>query len=188
MNSLPSPPPWGWSTGFITTPLTTGHLPSQHLDPALPKIFWFTPTFPTCSTVVEQFLDIKRTSPEGNFNVADFPSFAISFATAAAALANCPPLPSVISINVGDIFIPPGKPFELPLLSFQFASDHQMKCETRGASGSAESINLYEELLNSITYCCRAFPIFIGTSVPKTMVSPIIAPLGCKIYLFSPSL
>ena len=29
---------------------------------------------------------------------------------------------------------------------------------------------------------------FIGTSVPKTMVSPIIAPLGCKIYLFSPSL
>ena len=33
----------------------------------------------------------------------------------------------------------------------------------------------------------RAFPIFIGTSVPETMVSPIIAPLGCKIYLFSPS-
>jgi hypothetical protein len=26
------------------------------------------------------------TSPEGNFNVADFPSFAISFATAPAAL------------------------------------------------------------------------------------------------------
>ncbi|AES89555.1 ribulose bisphosphate carboxylase large chain [Medicago truncatula] len=42
--------------------------------------------------------DIKRTSPEGNFNVADFPSFAISFATAPAALANCPPFPSVISM------------------------------------------------------------------------------------------
>ncbi|XLT88246.1 hypothetical protein HN873_009999 [Arachis hypogaea] len=63
-------------------------LPSQHLDPALPKVFWFTPTFPTCPTVAEQFLDIKRTSPEGNFNVADFSSFAISFATAPAALAN----------------------------------------------------------------------------------------------------
>ncbi|KAK8708322.1 hypothetical protein V6N13_059366 [Hibiscus sabdariffa] len=75
-----------------------GRLPSQHLDPALPKLFWFTPTFPTCPTVAEQFLDIKRTSPEGNFNVADFPSFAISFATAPAALANCPPLPSVISM------------------------------------------------------------------------------------------
>ncbi|KAF5788736.1 hypothetical protein HanXRQr2_Chr09g0362541 [Helianthus annuus] len=35
---------------------------------------------------------------EGNFNVADFPSFAISFATAPAALANCPPFPSVISM------------------------------------------------------------------------------------------
>ncbi|BBG97133.1 hypothetical protein Prudu_006154 [Prunus dulcis] len=75
-----------------------GRLPSQHLDPALPKLFWFTPTFPTCPTVAEQFLDIKRTSPEGNFNVADFPSFAISFATAPAALANCPPFPSVISM------------------------------------------------------------------------------------------
>ncbi|KAK9663006.1 hypothetical protein RND81_O322300, partial [Saponaria officinalis] len=81
LGALPSPPPWGWSTGFITTPLTTGRLPSQRLDPALPKLFWFTPTFPTC-----------------NFNVADFPSFAISFATAPAALANCPPFPSVISM------------------------------------------------------------------------------------------
>ncbi|KAL4553877.1 hypothetical protein LXL04_040138 [Taraxacum kok-saghyz] len=75
-----------------------GRLPSQRLDPALPKLFWFTPTFPTCPTVAEQFLDIKRISPEGNFNVADFPSFAISFATAPAALANCPPFPSVISM------------------------------------------------------------------------------------------
>ncbi|KAL7594167.1 hypothetical protein Lser_V15G31765 [Lactuca serriola] len=98
IGALPSPPLCGWSTGFITTPLTTGHLPSQRLDPALPKLFWFTPTFPTCPTVAEQFLDIKRTSPEGNFNVADFPSFAISFATAPAALANCPPFPSVISM------------------------------------------------------------------------------------------
>ena len=61
-------------------------------------LFWFTPVFPTCPTVAKQFLDIKRTSPEGNFNVADFPSFAISFATAPAALANCPPFPSVISM------------------------------------------------------------------------------------------
>ncbi len=91
LGALPSPPPWGWSTGFITTPLTTGRLPSQHLDPALPKLFWFTPTLPTCLTVAKQFLDIKRTSPDGNLNVADLPSFAISFATAPAALANCPP-------------------------------------------------------------------------------------------------
>ncbi|KAJ3667245.1 hypothetical protein LUZ60_018715 [Juncus effusus] len=52
---------------------------------------------------------------------------------------------------------------------------------------SLESIIFYEKLLNSITCCRRAFPIDIGISVPETMVSPIIAPLGCKIYLFSPS-
>ncbi|MBA0687371.1 hypothetical protein Goari_014916, partial [Gossypium aridum] len=56
--------------------------------PALPKLFWFTPTFRTYLTVAKQFLDIKRTSPEGNLNVADFPSFAINFKTAPAALAN----------------------------------------------------------------------------------------------------
>ncbi|KAL4196654.1 hypothetical protein AMTRI_Chr04g247300 [Amborella trichopoda] len=57
--------------GFITTPLTIGRLPSQHLDSTLPKIFWFTPTLPTCSTVAEQFLDIKLTSSNGNVNVVD---------------------------------------------------------------------------------------------------------------------
>ena len=80
--AFPSPPPWGWSTGFITTPLTTGRLPNQHLDPALPKLFWFTPTLPTCPTVAQQFWDTKRTSPDGNLKVANLPSFAISFATA----------------------------------------------------------------------------------------------------------
>ncbi|KAM7461321.1 hypothetical protein LguiA_029442 [Lonicera macranthoides] len=95
-----------WSPPF-TTPMgmvyrvhnySPGHLPSQRLDPALPKLFWFTPTFPTCPTVAVQFLDIKRTSLEGHFNVADFPSFAISFTTAPVALANCPPFPSVLSM------------------------------------------------------------------------------------------
>ncbi|PPR84556.1 hypothetical protein GOBAR_AA36156 [Gossypium barbadense] len=46
--------------------LTQRHLPSQHLDPALPKLFWFTPTFPTCPTVAEQFLDIKWTSQKSH--------------------------------------------------------------------------------------------------------------------------
>src|SRR5437867_2903245 len=33
---LPSPPPIGWSTGFMATPRTLGYLPSQRLRPALP--------------------------------------------------------------------------------------------------------------------------------------------------------
>ncbi|VAI05271.1 unnamed protein product [Triticum turgidum subsp. durum] len=134
----------GWSTGFITTPLTTGSLPSQHLDPALPKLFWFTPTLPTCPTVAKQFWDTKLTSPDVYPKVFDLPSFAISFATAPAALANCPPLPRVIS----------------------------MLCMAVPKGISVEGM---------------AFPIDIGTFVPETIVSLIIAPLGCKIYLFSPS-
>ena len=98
IGAFPSPPPCGWSTGFITTPLTTGRLPSQHFDPALPKLLSFTPTLPTCPIVAKQFWDIKRTSPDGNLNVADLPSFAISLATAPAALANCPPFPCVNSM------------------------------------------------------------------------------------------
>ena len=34
---LPSPPPCGWSTGFIATPRTTGRLPNQRLRPAFPR-------------------------------------------------------------------------------------------------------------------------------------------------------
>ena len=33
---LPSPPPYGWSTGFIAVPLTVGLIPFQRLRPALP--------------------------------------------------------------------------------------------------------------------------------------------------------
>ncbi|KAB2090570.1 hypothetical protein ES319_A03G132200v1, partial [Gossypium barbadense] len=96
IGALLSPLPWRSSTWSITTHLTLGRLPSQYLDLTQPKHFWFTPTFPICSTVAEQFLDIKRTSLEGNFNVADFCSFEISFAIAPTALANWPPLLSVI--------------------------------------------------------------------------------------------
>src|SRR5580658_10824949 len=33
---LPSPPPCGWSTGFMVTPRLVGRMPSQRLRPALP--------------------------------------------------------------------------------------------------------------------------------------------------------
>src|SRR5205823_1428446 len=43
---LPSPPPCGWSTGFIAEPRTDGRLPRQRLRPALPPgMFWWS-TFP----------------------------------------------------------------------------------------------------------------------------------------------
>src|SRR5687767_1958642 len=39
---LPSPPPCGWSIGFMATPRTTGLMPFQRLRPALPiTTFWW---------------------------------------------------------------------------------------------------------------------------------------------------
>src|SRR6202050_4464868 len=35
---LPSPPPSGWSTGFMATPRVCGRLPFQRLRPALPTL------------------------------------------------------------------------------------------------------------------------------------------------------
>src|SRR6201996_9817310 len=51
----PSPPPCGWSTGFLATPRVSGRWPSQRLRPALP-IFWFWLSgFETAPTVAMQF-------------------------------------------------------------------------------------------------------------------------------------
>src|SRR5262245_46747511 len=44
---LPSPPPCGWSTGFIATPRTVGRFPSQRVRPALPKLTFEWSRFPT---------------------------------------------------------------------------------------------------------------------------------------------
>src|SRR5580698_6815229 len=35
-DDLPSPPPCGWSTGFITTPRLCGRHPNQRVRPAFP--------------------------------------------------------------------------------------------------------------------------------------------------------
>jgi hypothetical protein len=37
LDFLPSPPPWGWSQGFLATPLTQGLKPKSLLDPAFFK-------------------------------------------------------------------------------------------------------------------------------------------------------
>src|SRR5439155_26416808 len=37
---FPSPPPCGWSTGFIETPRFTGRRPNQRVRPALPMVMF----------------------------------------------------------------------------------------------------------------------------------------------------
>src|SRR6201995_5479318 len=67
---LPSPPPCGWSTGFITTPRTVGGLPFHRLPPALPQLMFACSALPTSPTVARQRTSTRRISPLGMRNEA----------------------------------------------------------------------------------------------------------------------
>src|SRR5439155_27271778 len=53
-DALPSPPPSGWSTGFIATPRTFGRRPFHRLRPALPIETSSCSGLPTCPMVALQ--------------------------------------------------------------------------------------------------------------------------------------
>src|SRR5438128_12152059 len=57
---LPSPPPCGWSTGFIATPRTFGRLPIQRERPALPKETFSCSVFPPWPIVAIQTTSTLR--------------------------------------------------------------------------------------------------------------------------------
>src|SRR5512133_538787 len=57
---LPSPPPCGWSTGFIAEPRAAGRLPFQRLGPALPQLMFWWSTLPTWPTVARQVRRTRR--------------------------------------------------------------------------------------------------------------------------------
>src|SRR6185503_19261174 len=84
---LPSPPPCGWSTGFIATPRTLGRNPIQRDLPALPSETFSCSIFPTWPTVALQTSGTRRTSPDGIRNCAYSPSFATSCANVPAERA-----------------------------------------------------------------------------------------------------
>src|SRR5579875_1096223 len=62
---LPSPPPSGWSTGFMATPRTDGRLPFQRLRPALPSLMLPCSALPTSPTVARHAASTRRISPDG---------------------------------------------------------------------------------------------------------------------------
>src|SRR5512147_2861884 len=76
---LPSPPPCGWSTGFIARPRTVGRMPRQRLLPALPIRIDELSMFETWPTTALQSMRTWRTSPDGMRIWAYLPSFAISW-------------------------------------------------------------------------------------------------------------
>src|SRR5437763_13452887 len=62
---LPSPPPCGWSFGFMVAPRTVGRLPSQRFRPALPPDSFSCSRLPTWPMVALQLTLTRRSSPEG---------------------------------------------------------------------------------------------------------------------------
>src|SRR5215204_3996010 len=95
---LPSPPPSGWSTGFIATPRTVGRLFFQRERPALPSEMSSCSGLPTVPTVALAAAGTSRVSPEGSRTVAIEPSLAMSCTLAPADRASLAPAPGFSSI------------------------------------------------------------------------------------------
>src|ERR1700722_17052731 len=62
---LPSPPPCGWSTGFITTPRTVARLPFLRIGPSLPQLMLACLPLLSSPTVARQRTSTRRISPLG---------------------------------------------------------------------------------------------------------------------------
>src|SRR5215472_354858 len=90
---LPSPPPIGWSTGFMTVPRTVGRKPFQRTRPAFPTDTFSWSRLPTWPMVAMQSSRTWRTSPEGSLTLAWSPSLARICARVPALRQSCPPLP-----------------------------------------------------------------------------------------------
>src|SRR5919109_1199855 len=95
---LPSPPPSGWSTGFIATPRTLGRLPNQRLLPAFPTDSSSCSALPTSPMVARQRPCTSRISVERSRRVTYSPSLATTWALEPAVRASCPPFPILSSM------------------------------------------------------------------------------------------
>src|SRR5207245_7786759 len=94
---LPSPPPSGWSTGFIATPRTRGLRPSQRVLPAFPIDSSSCSALPTSPMVARHSPRTIRISVERSRRVTKLPSFATTWALVPAARHSCPPRAILIS-------------------------------------------------------------------------------------------
>src|SRR3989344_2533658 len=63
---LPSPPPYGWSTGFMTVPRTVGLMPKWRERPALPIVIKLCSAFETCPSEAKPSHETLRISPEAS--------------------------------------------------------------------------------------------------------------------------
>src|SRR6266511_3907218 len=92
-DDFPSPPPRGWSTGFMATPRTEGRLLSHRARPALPSETSSCSGLPTVPTVARQIDSTSRIAPEGSRSVANRPYLATSWTLVPAERAIFAPAP-----------------------------------------------------------------------------------------------
>src|SRR3954467_3133986 len=66
----PSPPPIGWSVGFMVVPRLWGLRPFHRMRPALPMLIFMCSGLLTLPIVARHLLDTRRISPLGIVNCA----------------------------------------------------------------------------------------------------------------------
>src|SRR3954464_5578716 len=87
----PSPPPIGWSVGFIVVPRLCGLRPFQRIRPALPMLMFMCSAFEHAPIVARHLFDTRRTSPLGIVSWAQSLSRAVRTAPHPALRQICPP-------------------------------------------------------------------------------------------------
>src|SRR5829696_663594 len=93
----PSPPPSGWSVGFMLVPRLCGLRPFHRIRPALPIEMFMWSGFDTDPIVARHLLDTRRTSPLGIVSWAHSFSRLVSVAEQPALRQIWPPRPGVSS-------------------------------------------------------------------------------------------
>ncbi len=95
-----SPPPWGWSTGFVATPRTIGRLPNHQFCLALWSLCLPWRRLDTIPMVAQHQESMSLSTPKGNHTIhcGVFSNFLIIWAKVLAARINFAPWPRFHSI------------------------------------------------------------------------------------------
>jgi len=103
IGARPSPPPCGWSHGFITEPRTVGRFPNQRVRPAFPLSTKNASLLLNSPIVAKHPLRINLISLDGNLTVTKFSCLARIFADVPAERTICPPRLGINSILWTDV-------------------------------------------------------------------------------------
>src|SRR5215203_4395257 len=92
-----SPPPCGWSTGFMATPRVCGRLPLCRFRPAFPTLTFWCSALESVPTVARHSPRTIRTSEDGSRRLTIGPSLATTWIAVPAERPSLPPCPGISS-------------------------------------------------------------------------------------------